>query len=129
MSAMNERPRQRYRFDPLNNGVVLGLGHVRLAIVFVIVATGAGLMFFGGKVVLGSLVVLIGPLPVVWSYEGLPGLLWLAMRAHYLITPPERRVWSIDPELVPHEDAVLTRDGAGALAPSTTPSKHEGPSS
>jgi hypothetical protein len=98
------RPRARYRFDPLTDGVFLGLGQLRAAALLGVLGLGLMLLLGGDHVLLGTAVLLVGPIPVFWTREGLPIGVWLLMRAEYRLTSERERGWSLDPELVPHRD-------------------------
>lgn len=102
-----ERVAARYRFDPHSGGNFLGLGRVRLAVLLFVLVLGVAALYRGQP--LGALVCLgPGAVLVLWTREGIPALVWLPLRLRYRIGDPDRRGWSLDPELLPHTQPTPT---------------------
>lgn len=115
MSTTDERPHARYRFDPHTAGIFLGLGQVRTGALLAVLGVGVALMY-RGDALLGLLLLLVGPVFVIWAREGIPMVLWLPLRLSYRLTSHRRRGWSLDPELVPHVDPLGERVDVNPLS-------------
>lgn len=109
MTDRSSPSRARYRFDPPSHGVMLGLGQLRAAVLVAVLACGVALLY-RGQPLLGAGLVLIGPIPVLWTVEDLPVIAWLVLKAHFRMQGAERRGWHADPELTAHIDPLTSRD-------------------
>jgi hypothetical protein len=87
--------RARYRFDPHDEGIWLGLGLPRLALVCGALLLGAIAMYSGDVLLALGLTVLAPPV-VLARWEGLPLVAWLPLRLFDRLNGA--REWSDDPE-------------------------------
>jgi uncharacterized membrane protein len=94
------QPREpaRFRFDPHGGGGgPLGLGMTRSVLLGAVLAAGVLCLYEGRPVTAALLLTLAAPM-VLARWQGLPLLVWLALRAAYRLAGPRR--WAVDPERV-----------------------------
>jgi hypothetical protein len=93
-----------FRFDPHGGaGGPLGLGVTRSVVLGAVLAVGV-LCLYEGQLITAALLLTVGAPIVLARWQGLPLLLWLALRGGYGLAGPRR--WEVDPELVGMSDPV-----------------------
>ncbi|MGX6448039.1 hypothetical protein ACVU7I_08250 [Patulibacter sp. S7RM1-6] len=103
--------RATYRFDPHDEGIWLGLGIVRLALVCGSLGLGA-VCVYAGQIVPALVLLLLVPPVVLARWDGLPLLAWIPLRLAYRVTGP--REWAPDPERVGFLTPLTAGDAAVA---------------
>lgn len=98
MSAARERREPAaFRFDPHGGAGPFGIGVARSVLLVAVLAAGV-LCLYAGRMVASALLLVLGAPVVLAHWQGLALLLWLLLRAAYLLAGPRR--WEVDPERV-----------------------------
>jgi hypothetical protein len=97
-----------FRFDPHGGaGGLLGLGVARTVMLATVLAIGV-LCLYQGRLILATVLLVIAAPVLLASWQGLPLIAWVALRACYLLAGPRR--WETDPELVAISEPIVLSD-------------------